>query len=162
MASPRGDESALAGLITDYLGWVLGELEREYGIDGITVDPEETIRSLAAFRPPRGLAVIAEIEGRPAGVEALRQLEPGVVEVKRMYVHPDFRELHLLTWAGSHATRWNVLAVSRRFGTRYKRLADSVRTGASRPARQASLWPVDHKTPDRKFRKGLASGSWIA
>ena len=95
LASPRGDDTALASLITDYLRWVLGELEREYGITDMSVDPAEIIRSLDGFRPPRGLAVIAEIEGRPAGVGALRQLEPGVVEVKRMYVHPDCRDLHL-------------------------------------------------------------------
>jgi ribosomal protein S18 acetylase RimI-like enzyme len=95
VASPDRDPSALAALMSDYLRWALGQLESEYGITDMPVDPEQTARSLDAYRPPYGLAVIAEVDGRPAGVGALRQLDRGVVEVKRMYVHPDYRDRHL-------------------------------------------------------------------
>lgn len=39
--------------------------------------------------------MIADVDGQPAGVGALRQLDRGVVEVKRMYVHPDYRDRRL-------------------------------------------------------------------
>lgn len=95
VAHPDRDHSALAILMSDYLRWALGQLESEYGITDMPVDPDVTVHSLDAYLPPEGLVVIAEVEGRAAGVGALRQLEPGVVEVKRMYVHPDHRNQHL-------------------------------------------------------------------
>ena len=95
VASPDRDHRALVVLMSDYLRWALGQLESEYGITDMPVDPEQTARSLDAYRLPHGLAVIAELDGRPAGVGALRQLDQGVVEVKRMYVHPDYRDRHL-------------------------------------------------------------------
>jgi putative acetyltransferase len=43
------------------------------------------------FGPPRGASLIALIEGEPAGCGAVRFLEPGVAELKRMYVAERFR-----------------------------------------------------------------------
>jgi GNAT superfamily N-acetyltransferase len=95
VAEPDRDHSAIAALMSDYLRWALGQLESQYGITDMPVGPEQTVHSLDAYLPPHGLAVIAEVEGRAAGVGALRLLEPGVAEVKRMYVHPDYRHRHL-------------------------------------------------------------------
>jgi GNAT superfamily N-acetyltransferase len=95
LAVPEVDHIALAALMSDYLRWALRELESQYGITDMPVDPEQTIHSLDAYRPPHGVAVIAEVEGQPAGVGALRRLDRTVVEVKRMYVHPAYRGRHL-------------------------------------------------------------------
>lgn len=40
VASPDRDHSALAALMSDYLRWALDQLESEYGITDMPVDPK--------------------------------------------------------------------------------------------------------------------------
>ena len=54
------------------------------GRDAAVVDPAE-------FSPPRGLFLVAEVDGAPAGCGGWRAHEDGVAELKRMYVDPAFR-----------------------------------------------------------------------
>ena len=56
-------------------------VQRYGGRDAAVVDPGE-------FLPPRGLFLVAEVDGVPAGCGAWRVLSPGVVEIKRVYVEP--------------------------------------------------------------------------
>ena len=59
-------------------------VDRYGGRDAAVVDPAE-------FEPPAGVFLVAEIDGVPAGCGAWRVVQPGVVEVKRLYVDPLFR-----------------------------------------------------------------------
>ncbi|MEZ4700507.1 MAG: GNAT family N-acetyltransferase [Rhodothermales bacterium] len=43
------------------------------------------------YAPPEGALILVEWEGTPAACAALRPLEPGICELKRVYVRPAYR-----------------------------------------------------------------------
>ncbi|WP_324278407.1 GNAT family N-acetyltransferase [Blastococcus brunescens] len=59
-------------------------VQRYGGRDASVVDPAE-------FLPPRGIFLVVEVDGVPAGCGAWRALPAGVAEMKRVYVEPAFR-----------------------------------------------------------------------
>jgi GNAT superfamily N-acetyltransferase len=68
---------------------LVSRVQQEYvvrygGPDEAAVDPDE-------FVPPHGLFLVAEVAGVPAGCGAWRVYPPGGVEIKRVYVVPEFR-----------------------------------------------------------------------
>ena len=77
----RYDDPVAAGLVEavqqEYV-------ERYGGRDGAVVDPGE-------FAPPRGVFLVAELDGRPVGCGGWRVHGPGEVELKRMYVDAGVR-----------------------------------------------------------------------
>jgi ribosomal protein S18 acetylase RimI-like enzyme len=46
---------------------------------------------LEEFSPPAGVFLIAQIAEKPVGCGALRTFAPGIGEIKRMWVSPEFR-----------------------------------------------------------------------
>ncbi|HEY6167930.1 MAG TPA: GNAT family N-acetyltransferase [Verrucomicrobiae bacterium] len=77
-----------------------------------------------AYAPPGGNLWLASVDGRAAGCVALRPLEgrPGVGEVKRLYVRPEFRGHRI-----GHTLMELLITEARRIG--YTRLwLDTLRT----------------------------------
>ena len=48
-----------------------------------------------AYGMPHGRLILCEVDGRPAGCIALKPLEAGVCELKRLFVRPEFRRRKL-------------------------------------------------------------------
>ncbi len=72
------------------------ELFREYGAIadfGVCFKGfEEEVDSLPGmYAPPEGRLLLAEVDGKAAGCIGLRKMEPGVCEIRRLYVRPQFR-----------------------------------------------------------------------
>lgn len=61
------------------------ELTARYGEGGVS--PARA----GDFATPPAVFLVAELDGRPVACGGLRLLEPGVAEVKRMYVDPSVR-----------------------------------------------------------------------
>lgn len=63
-----------------------GELSRKYDDDGgaLSFDPASAAAQGTLF-------LVARFEGEPVGCGAIRPLEPGVAEIKRMFVLPEVR-----------------------------------------------------------------------
>jgi GNAT superfamily N-acetyltransferase len=94
-ASPDADGDAVAALMVEYMTWAHGRLRDEFDVDDPPPDPALVRSSLAAYRRPDAVILLAEHGGRGVGVGALRRLEGGVLEIKRMYVIPEARSRHI-------------------------------------------------------------------
>jgi len=79
-------------LFWEYLEWANGQLDQHYGF---TADIEsmqaEAMQKIDQLSPPHGCILLAEADGKIAGIGCLKNLGPTGVEIKRMYVRTDFR-----------------------------------------------------------------------
>ena len=69
------------------------------------------------YAPPEGRLLLAEYEGQIAGCVALHGLEPGICEMKRLYLRPQFRGKGL-----GRALTERIIAEARQIGYQRMRL----------------------------------------
>lgn len=71
----------------------LAELGEQLGFQQVDKELDNPINK---YGPPKGALLLAYINGQPAGCVALQPLPgPGVCEMKRLYVLPEFRRFKL-------------------------------------------------------------------
>ena len=86
------DRPLIRELFREYLEWVLARLSEEYGITVDVESPlEQSMAMLDEFVPPHGRLLLASEGTRAAGIACMRRLRDDIVEIKRMYVRPEFR-----------------------------------------------------------------------
>ena len=85
----NGDDlEKVKDLFREYFDWVVNDLGFEPSYRGA----EEELRAPpGAFSPPAGCPLLADAGEHAAASGALRSLDPGVCELKRMYVRPQYR-----------------------------------------------------------------------
>jgi putative acetyltransferase len=85
------DCAAVKALVLEYVAWIMTQdpdAESAPVFEGL----EAELDALPGiFGPPTGAFLLARREGEAVGCVALRQVEPGVAELKRMYVRPGQR-----------------------------------------------------------------------
>ncbi|MGE5146462.1 MAG: GNAT family N-acetyltransferase, partial [Candidatus Eiseniibacteriota bacterium] len=75
------DMRTARALFQEYADWL--------GIDLSYQDFERELAELpGAYAPPKGRLLLGEVDGAAVGCIALRPLEPGIGEVKRLYLRP--------------------------------------------------------------------------
>jgi GNAT superfamily N-acetyltransferase len=96
-ADLAAEAEEITKLLVDYMTAALRELHETFGIEDSPTDVSTLRDSLEEYADPAKALFVAQDDtnGPLVGVAGLRTLEPGVVEVKRMYVVPECRGMRV-------------------------------------------------------------------
>ena len=137
----------------DAVGRYFAEIGRRFGF-APSDEPDEDARLLI---PPAGTFIVAVSDGAPVACGGLHTIAPGTGELKRMWVHDDWRGAGL----GSRLLR-HLEGLSRDFGHRALRLdTNGALTEAIAMYQRAGYHPIDRYNdnpwPTHFFEKSLAA-----
>jgi GNAT superfamily N-acetyltransferase len=89
------DIEIVQGLLRKYVQWLFDSFPDETEDLSSYYSPERLQQAVneipAEFVPPKGIALIAWKEGRPVGCVLGHVLEPGIAEMKRLFIVPNAR-----------------------------------------------------------------------
>ncbi|RUR79194.1 GNAT family N-acetyltransferase [Chlorogloeopsis fritschii PCC 9212] len=79
-------------LFFEYLSWInlMTSSEFNFSFD-VNSYLEQDMTKLYQFAPPEGRLLLGEYDGKIAGCVGLRKVNDEIVEIKRVYVRPEFR-----------------------------------------------------------------------
>jgi ribosomal protein S18 acetylase RimI-like enzyme len=94
--------SELIQLNIEYVSWAMSEIKGEYGVSaediiGMSADEyvHSVIEKVCGDPPPTGVFYLVKVGSKLAGMGGLRYVQPGVAEIKRIYIRPEFRGMKL-------------------------------------------------------------------
>ena len=86
------DREHVRQLFLEYLEWANSRIIEEFGFSfDVESMVEGDMLELDKFLPPDGRLLLAEVDGRVAGLACMRRIRPDLGEIKRMYVRPESR-----------------------------------------------------------------------
>jgi ribosomal protein S18 acetylase RimI-like enzyme len=95
---PRSHDDAIVQLHLEYMTWVAKKIEAAFGLTEQALYGMTTAQYVNSVKdqvcgdaPPLGTFYVVDAAGELAGMGGLRQLRPGVAEIKRIYVRPEQR-----------------------------------------------------------------------
>jgi ribosomal protein S18 acetylase RimI-like enzyme len=95
-ANLADEADEITKLLVEYLTAALQQLKETFGIQESPTEVSRLRDSLQEYSDPsKALFVVEDPTGTLVGVAALRTIEPGIAEVKRMYVAPEARGRHV-------------------------------------------------------------------
>lgn len=98
IANLRDHRSELLALNVAYLSWVFAGVEGRFAVrlaEIIGMDVSQYVESvldkICDHTPPEGIFYLVQQDGQFVGMGGLRRLTAELVEIKRIYVRPEFR-----------------------------------------------------------------------
>jgi ribosomal protein S18 acetylase RimI-like enzyme len=82
----------IQAIFWEYLQWANARINEEYRVDfDIEAILAGELQNLDKYLPPKGSLLLAFVQEQLAGIACLKPLAPGIGEIKRVYVRPEYR-----------------------------------------------------------------------